>query len=216
VIVRQTLRHLAVLTWEADPAGVAARLPAALEPQLADGRALVSVVGLRSEQTRVGPVLLPPYAQVNVRTYVVPSGGGEPGIYLWFVRSGLVGSVGGWFGLPSRATLVRVRYGSVEARGAGVAFSYRALDRPPADVPALDPLLGVHDVAYFARFGNQKRLGRFVGLHAPIDWREAAVQGPLRLDPLLALGFGAGEPRWALYADRVAFGTQFPPRAWKP
>jgi hypothetical protein len=68
--------------------------------------------------------------------------------------------------------------------------------------------LGSHPIAAFYSAGVRWFPGRYP---APA-WREATVVEPPRLEPLLALGFDAGEPDSLLYAEAVGFEVVLPPR----
>ncbi|HEY2993910.1 MAG TPA: DUF2071 domain-containing protein [Methylomirabilota bacterium] len=83
-------RDLVMLTYAIDPAALAARVPAGTTLDLANGRALVSVVGFRFAGTRVLGVSVPGHAdfdEVNLRFYVrreMPKGDVRHGVV--FVR----------------------------------------------------------------------------------------------------------------------------------
>ena len=117
--LQMTVRDLLVATWRVPAAGVARTLPAGLEPSLdEDGKALVSLVGLRNADVRAGGWRAPSFSQLGVRTYVTLAG--APAIFLLAIRVSLAGIGGVVFGMPLRPIRLRVRAGSVVAKGAGV------------------------------------------------------------------------------------------------
>ena len=210
-MLRQTLRDLVLATWEVDAQQVAEALPRGLEPQLAAGRALVSVVGARVRGPRFGHVPAPGWSQISVRTYVIASSTNEAGVYLWLSRASFPGGVGAAFGIPLRTTVVRVDASGLEAPGVGLVLRTRTADGA-VELPDTSPQLGEHDVAFFPRWGNARKVGRFVARHAPMRWQQAELVAPPRLDPLLALGFDLELPRWCLYAPESVWEIQLPPR----
>ena len=131
--LQMTVRDLLVATWRVPAAGVARTLPAGLEPSLdEDGKALVSLVGLRNADVRAGGWRAPSFSQLGVRTYVTLAG--APAIFLLAIRVSLAGIGGVVFGMPLRPIRLRVRAGSVVAKGAGVRLRYRAIGEAAPDL----------------------------------------------------------------------------------
>jgi hypothetical protein len=88
-----------------------------------------------------------------------------------------------------------------------VSLRYRR-SGPTGVVPAFRTgPLGSHDVGYFLAAG----LRRLAAEHDPFAWEAAELLAPARLDPVLALGFDAGEPASVLYAASNRFRAQLPP-----
>lgn len=85
-VIEMDWRHVLVASWPVAPATVADRLPPGLEPDTYDGHAYLSVVPFVMEHVRprfVPRALGSTFAELNLRTYVVPSDGGPPGIYFY-------------------------------------------------------------------------------------------------------------------------------------
>ncbi len=84
-IIRQRWCDLLFAHWPVAPDVLGGLIPDSLEIDLLDGQAWIAVVPFRMEGIRAR--LLPPvpgmsaFAELNVRTYVQPRGGGEPGVY---------------------------------------------------------------------------------------------------------------------------------------
>lgn len=73
VFLTSAWKHLVALTWEVDPGTLRDRLPAGVELDLFEGRALVSLVGFMFLDTRVLGFPLPlqqRFEEVNLRFYV--------------------------------------------------------------------------------------------------------------------------------------------------
>jgi uncharacterized protein YqjF (DUF2071 family) len=206
VLLQTTARDLLLLSWPVEPGRVARTLPPGVEPALdEDGRALVSLVGLRNTGVRAGALPGPAFSQVTVRTYAICNG--EPGVFVLGIRVALGGLPGIAFGVPIRPGRVRARAGRVVAPGVGVDVRYRVSGAPAAvPAPAGVPL-GAHDVAFFLSAG----LRRLQSRHEPIAWRAAEIAEPPRTEPVLALGFDVREPASILYADGVRFEVDLPP-----
>ena len=83
-LLRMRWEAVTYLHWDIDPAVVAERLPAGLEPDLHEGRAYVGLVPFRMARIGVGPAGVPlphgHFPETNVRTYVVGPDGGR-GVY---------------------------------------------------------------------------------------------------------------------------------------
>jgi uncharacterized protein YqjF (DUF2071 family) len=200
-----TMRNLLVVSWEVDPERVRIDLPAGLAPALAgDGGGLVSLVAFVNEDVRLGDTPAPSFAQLNVRTYV--SGDRGPGAYVLSFRVTPPGMGGAAFGAPYRPARIRVREGSVTARGLGVSVAYRRTGEPAEPLFRTGPD-AAHEIGYFEAAGTR----RFHAEHDPIAWERAELTGELRVDPVLALGFDLGEPLPAVFADSVSARFELPP-----
>lgn len=89
----QVWRELLFAHWRVDPAQIQAILPEGLEVDTHQGDAWVAVVPFR--MTGVRPRFVPAvpgisdFAELNVRTYVVPRHGdrGKPGVYFWSLEA---------------------------------------------------------------------------------------------------------------------------------
>jgi hypothetical protein len=203
MVLTFTARDLLLASWWVSPERVARGLPRALEPALADGRALVSIATLRCEDVRLGSRRAPSFSQLSVRTYVVRDG--EPGVFFLSLRVTPPGLGGVLFGAPFRPASIRVREGLAEARGLGVSFAYRAGGLP--SVPFVDEVaLGSHQTGYVVSAG----LRRLAAGHEPFAWEAAELTAEPRLDPVLALGFDVKEPDSLLYARSTCFRADLP------
>jgi hypothetical protein len=113
---------------------------------------------------------------------------------------------GAAFGAPYRPARIRVREGSVSARGLGVSLGYRRTGEPAEPGFRTGPD-ATHELGYFEAAGTR----RLHAEHDPISWERAELAGELRVDPVLALGFDLGEPVSAVYADGIAARFGLPP-----
>jgi hypothetical protein len=203
VILTLSVRDLVFVSWEVSPEQLAARLPEGLEPELADGRALVTLSFARAVAGRLGRLRVPRFTKLTVHSYVTGSEG--PG--LCFLESRVSRSAYGrrLVGIPFATTRLRVRPGLAEAPELGASIRYRADGETAA--PQLDSAaVGQHEAAYF----ESAVLFRLVARHPPIRWRRAQPLEPPRFDPVRAL-FDVGEPSSLLYADPVLFRAELPP-----
>lgn len=199
------MRNLVVVSWEVDPERVRIDLPPGLTPALAaGGGGLVSLAAFVNEDVRLGDARAPSFAQLEVRTYV--SGDRGPGGFVLSFRVTPPGMGGAAFGAPFRPARIRVREGSVAARGLGVSLAYRRT-RKAAEPPFRTGPDATHEIGYFEAAGTR----RFHAEHDPIAWERAELAGPLRAEPVLALGFDVAEPLSAVYADGVAARFELPP-----
>lgn len=197
--LRLNVHCLVVASWPVTPEAVRRAAPPGLEPAAVDGEHLASIVAVRFRGGRLGRVPVPPFAQLNLRTYV--ESGDEPAVLFLrsYVTSG--GLAGILFGAPFRPARVRVREDAVRAPGAGIDLRFRpggATD--PGD-------LGRHEVGLYEAAG----LRRFRVERGPAEWRSAEPVGEPRVDGLLAVGLDVtGPPRIAL-AGETWFETDVPP-----
>ena len=194
------VRDLLLASWETDRESAARALPAELEALDVDGRFLVSVVSFRVEGGRIGRLPVLPYAQLNVRTYVRWED--EPAVFFLAARVTAPGLAGVILGGPYRHARLRVRRGQAHAPGLGVALLYEIGEEGEPGP------LGRHELGLFESDG----LRAFRIRRGETSWRRALLVEPARADFLVALGFELhGEPE-LLYAERVSFGAEVPPR----
>lgn len=199
MLLRHSIRHLLLASWEADAGQVQELLPPGLTPALVDGRHLVTIAALRWTRGRLGGLPLLPFSQLNVRAYA--RHGDEAGVFFTTLRVTLPGLGGALFGFPVRPARLRVRQGLVEAPGLGVRIDYERAGRAePSE-------LGHHALGLFEAAGTRAfRIRR-----GEVAWERAEPTEPVRADPLLALGFELDAPPTLLYAERASFEVALPP-----
>ncbi len=198
--LRLEIRDLLLASWETDQESVGRALPAQLEPADVEGRFLVTAVCLRARGGRLGRLPVPPFSQLNVRTYCTWDG--EPAVF--FVRSHVtpLGMGGALLGAPYRPSLLRFRKGFVSAPGLGFSLRYELAGE------AEPGLLGRHELGIFEAAG----LRAFRVQRGPASWCAAEPVGEGVSDVLLALGFDVhGRPE-LLYALETSFETDVPAR----
>jgi uncharacterized protein YqjF (DUF2071 family) len=194
------VRDLLLASWVTDPERVARTLPRGLEPEPVDGHHLVTIAALRYTGGRLGALPVPPFSQLNVRAYVRHEGG--PAVFFLMTRVTPAGMGGALLGAPYRPTRIRLGPGSVRAPGIGVSIAY--VPGAPAGASALT----AHEVGLFEAAG----LRAFQIHRGAAEWRLADPVGPVRADPLLALGFDVSAPPELLYAESAGFEAELPPR----
>jgi uncharacterized protein YqjF (DUF2071 family) len=195
-------RDLMLASWETEAEQVVRALPPGLEPAEVDGRHLVTLAALRYQGGRLGRLPVPPFSQLNVRVYVEWKE--EPAVVFLMARVTPPGMGGALFGAPYRPARLRVRQGSVQAPGLGVSVPYRRRGQGGSGPGALARHeLGIFEAAGLRAF--RIRRGR-------AEWEDAEPAGPVRADPLLALGFDLSSPPKLLYAERASFEAELPPR----
>jgi Uncharacterized conserved protein (COG2071) len=199
VVLRHRVRDLVLANWETDADRVARVLPAGLESATVDGRHLVTIAALRWDGGRLGLLPVPRFSQVNVRVYARHRG--ETAVVFLALRVSLLGMGGALFGLPVRPSRARVRDGVVAAKGFGVELRYER--RGPAEPSELCS----HEFGLFEAAGLRELRVR----RGEATWEKAAPLGPVRADPLLALGFSLADPPELLYAPRASFEVELPP-----
>jgi hypothetical protein len=204
VLLRQSVRDLVLASWETDPERVARVLPAGLDPVTVDGRHLVTIAAMRWSGGRLGLVPAPHFTQVNVRVYA--SRGTETAVVFLALRVSLLGLGGALLGIPVRPVRARVREGSVAAKGLGVELGYER--RGPAEASEL----GAHELGLFEAAGLRELRVR----RGEASWERAEPVGPVRAEPLLALGFALDEPPELLYAAKADFELELPARRVGP
>jgi len=201
VRLRLPVRDLLLASWPVPPADIERAAGAGLRPAAVDGRHLVSVVAVRFGAGRLGPLPVPPFSQLNVRTYVEHEGRTA----VFFLRSYVtVGGLGGiLFGAPFKAARIHVGRDRVEVPSAGVSLAFRLTG------PTEPGELGHHEVGLYEAGG----LRAFTVERGPAEWWAAEPTGPVRADVLLSLGFEtAGEPT-LVYASDASFATEVPSRS---
>jgi uncharacterized protein YqjF (DUF2071 family) len=204
VLLRVRIRDLVLASWETEAERVARILPGGLEPATVDGRHLVTIAALRWDGGRLGRVPVPHFSQLNVRAYARHAG--ETAVVFLAVRVTALGLGAALFGVPVRLARVRARDGKVEAGGSGVSFRYER--RGPADPSEL----GSHELGLFEAAGVRAfRIRR-----GETSWERAEPVGPVRADPVLALGFEVEGPPEIRYAAHAFFEAELPPRKVGP
>ena len=194
--LRLSVQRLVVASWPVTREAVRRAAPPGVEPAAVEGEHLASVVALRFHGGRLGRLPVPPFSQLNLRTYVEADG--EPAVL--FLRSYVTpgGLAGILFGAPFRLARVRVREDAVRAPGAGVDLRFR----PGGETDPGD--LGRHEVGLYEAAG----LRRFRVERGPAEWRSAEPVGDPRADGLFAVGFDVtGPPRLAI-AGETWFETE--------
>jgi hypothetical protein len=198
VVIRHRVRDLVLASWETDAERVARVLPAGLEPATVDGRHLVTVAALRWAGGRLGFLPVPRFTQVNVRIYA--RRGDETAVVFLALRVTPLGMGGALLGFPVRPVRARVREGVVSAPGFGVELRYER--RGPAEPSEL----GEHELGLFEAAG----LREFRVRRGEASWERAEPVGPVRADPLQALGFSVADPPELLYAAQASFEVELP------
>lgn len=179
---------------------MAKTLPAGLEPATVDGRHLVSLAALRWEGARLGVLPVPRFSQVNVRVYARL--GETTAVVFLALRVTTFGMGGALLGFPVRLARARVREGEVEAPGFGVSLRYEW--RGPVEPSELD----AHELGVFEAAGVRAFRVRRDGA----SWERGEAVGPVRADPLLALGFPVEGPPEIRYTAGTSFAVELPPR----
>lgn len=204
MLLRHSVRDLLLASWEAEPDQVGALLPPGLAPAPVDGRHLVTIAALRWRRGRLAGLPVPPFSQVNVRAYV--RHGEETGVFFTALRVTPPGLGGALFGFPVRPARLRVRQHLVEAPGIGVRIVFERSG------PAEPSELGQHELGLFEAAG----IRAFRIRRGAVAWERAEPLGPVRADPLRALGFSLERPPTLLYAERATFEVELPPRRLRP
>jgi Uncharacterized conserved protein (COG2071) len=201
VRLRLSVHDLVLASWPVDPAAIARAVGPGLRPAAVDGRHLVSVVALRFGAGRLGHVPVPPFSQLNVRTYVEHEGWTAVFFLRSYVTAG--GVPGILFGAPFKPARIRVGPDRVEAPAAGVSLAFRLTD------PVEPGELAEHEVGLFEAGG----LREFTVERGPAEWRGADPTEAVRAYVLLSLGLEpAGEPS-IVYASGASFSTELPSRS---
>lgn len=85
-VIDMDWRHVLVASWPVPASVLSERLPASLDPDVYDGEAYLSVVPfvMGDVRPRFAPRFVgSTFAELNLRTYVRPADGGDPGIYFF-------------------------------------------------------------------------------------------------------------------------------------
>ena len=200
MLLRHRARDLVLASWETDSKSVAHTLPAGLEPATVDGRHLVTLAALRWEGGRLGVLPIPRFSQVNVRVYA--RHGEETAVVFLALRVTTLGMGGAFLGFPVRLARARVREGRVDAGGFGVSLAYER--RGPAEPSEL----GAHELGIFEAAGVRA----FRVRRGEASWERGEAVGPVRAEPLLALGFAVDGPPEIRYVAATTFEVELPPR----
>ncbi|MBM3761831.1 MAG: DUF2071 domain-containing protein [Acidobacteria bacterium] len=90
-VMTQWWRDLLFAHWPIELGAIRGLVPSCLDVDSFDGNAWVAVVPFRMTgvRPRFTPALpgLSSFAELNVRTYVKPRGGGKPGVYFWSLEA---------------------------------------------------------------------------------------------------------------------------------
>ena len=156
-----------------------------------DGRHLVTLAALRWEGGRLGVLPIPRFSQVNVRVYARL--GEETAVVFLALRVTTLGMGGAFLGFPVRLARARVRDGRVDAGGFGVSLAYE--HRGPAEPSEL----GAHELGIFEAAGVRA----FRVRRGEASWERGEAVGPVRAEPLLALGFEVDGPPEIRYVART-------------
>ena len=194
------VRDLLLASWKTDRESVARVLPPGVAPADVEGDDLVSVVALRYGGGRLGAIPVPPFAQLNVRTYALFDG--EPAVFFLRAYVTAAGMAGALFGAPYRPARLRLSEGRADAPGMGLSIAYRCTG------PGAPGALGRHDLALFEAGGL--RSFRVVRGHA--EWTRAVPLNEPRADVLLALGFRLAGFHSLLHTGSTSFAVELPPR----
>jgi hypothetical protein len=193
------VRDLVIASWETDRDSVRNVLPRSIEAAEIDGRLLVSLVAFHVEGGRVGRLPIPPFNQLNARTYVTWKG--DPAVFFVASRVTTGGLPGRLLGAPYKQARVRVGRGVVTAAGLGVSLAFRVGEG------AEPGPLGKHELGLFEKGG----LRSFRIRRGEAEWARAEATEPARADFLLGIGLPPhGEPR-LLYTPRTVFEAEMPP-----
>lgn len=165
-----------------------------------DGRHLVTLAALRWDGGRLGVLPIPRFSQVNVRVY--GRLGDATAVVFLALRVTTFGMGGALLGFPVRLARARVREGLVDAPGFGVSLRYER--RGPAEPSEL----GAHELGIFEAAGVRA----FRVRRGEATWERGEAAGPVRPDPLLALGFPVEGPPEIRYVARTSFEVDLPPR----
>jgi Uncharacterized conserved protein (COG2071) len=193
-------------TWEAEPEQIKAHLPVGFEPIAAGRSAIVAVACFRNRLARLGVLPVPPYGEIDLRTFVVDRDG-APAVFLLDFFVPAVGLAAAPFGVPVKVARIRVSAGSVSAPSIGVAARC-SIGKPVA--------LGEHEAALSAKSAaywlNNGRLRRMLGGYHGIVWKQATLDPAAHFAPVARLGLDPGRPGRALYADRAELRAALPAR----
>jgi uncharacterized protein YqjF (DUF2071 family) len=204
VQLRQPIRDLFLATWETEAERIRERLPEGFEPIASGGRALVAVACFRNRLARLGVLPVPPYAEIDLRTFVVDRDGSSAVfVFAFFVPA--VGLAAAPFGVPVQVARIKIAQGSVSAPRIDVAARYGV--GGPAALGDRTIALSTHPSAYWLKNG---RLRKMAGGYHGVTWRRAELAGEASFGPAARLGLDPNRPDAALYADRAQLGASLP------
>lgn len=194
--LRLSARRLVVASWPVAADAVRTVAPPGLEPAPVDGQCLASVVAIRFGGGRLGRLPVPPFSQLNLRTYVEAEGEAAVLFLRSYVTPG--GLPGILLGAPFRPARVRVREDAVRAPAAGLDLRFRVGgERDPGELARHE--LGLYEAAGLKRFRVER---------GPAEWRSAEPIGEARADGLLALGLDVEGPPHIAVAGETWFDAE--------
>jgi hypothetical protein len=203
--LRQPIQNLFLATWETDAEQVKAHLPDGFEPITAGGRALISAACFRNKLARLGALPVPPYGEIDLRTFVVDRRS-TAAVFVFDFFVPPVGLAASPFGVPVHVTRISVVRGRISAPGIGVSARYTVGDR--AELGDREAALSPHASAYWLK-GN--RLRQMLGGYHGVTWRQAELTGEPQFDPAARLGIDR-RPDFALYSERAELSAHLPAR----
>jgi hypothetical protein len=208
VRLRQPIHDLLLAAWRVEAEQIAPRLPDGFgfEPIAHDGYALVAVACFRNRLARLGLLPVPPYGEVDVRTFVVDREG-APAVFVFEFFVPAVGLAAAPFGVPVQVARIGVSRGQVSAPKIGVSAEYAVGD--PAELGDLGRALSSPTSAYWLKNG---RLRRMPGGYEGASWRRAELNAGARFGPAARLGLEPERPDFALYAERAELRATLPAR----
>jgi hypothetical protein len=206
VRLRQPIRDVLLAVWELEPERIAAQLPEGFAPITAGGRALLAVACFRNRLSRLGVLPVPPYDEIDVRTFVVDrEGASAVFVFRFFVPA--VGLAAGPFGVPVEVERIRVSPGRVSAPGIEVSAEYTPGE--PAELGEREAALSTHSSAYWWKRG---RLRRMTGGYHGLTWRHAELADGASFGPAAPFGVDPARCDFALAADGAELRADLPAR----
>jgi uncharacterized protein YqjF (DUF2071 family) len=234
VWVKMTLRHVLYVSYLVSTSQVRPHVPDVLPlSAVADGRAFVSVVGMKCNHVRMTAFPRPAfnYSQLNVRTYVRDPQTGKPAVY--FLHSGVsstaVSSLTRLFGLGWQKVIVAVqtshsqdgRHEDYVADGYWNGDIKISAGEPDKAGKAIEPFqswqsLVDHLTAPVTGFGGPKgSTKRFEIIHRPLEVRAGelrSIQFQLLKSMNLVDEAAMERPHNVLLVPQAEFTVCLPPR----
>ncbi len=204
--LRQPIRDLFLATWKTEAERIGAQLPDGFEPITIGGRALVAVACFRNRLARLGLLPVPPYDEIDLRTFVTDREG-SPAVFIFDFFVPPVSLAASPFGVPVEIARISVEKGRVSAPRLNVSARYTL--GGVAELGNREAALSPHPSAYWLKSG---RLRHMVGGYHGVTWRQAELSGGARFGPAARFGLDPGRPEHALYADRAELRAELPPR----
>jgi hypothetical protein len=201
----QPISDLVLASWQLEPDELVARLPASLQPLEVDGRAHVSLASFRNRLGRLGLLPIPPYNEVDIRTYV-RNEDGETGIFVFSFWVTTLGTAARPLGIPVSREPITCSQGQADAPGLDISLNYRAGGHAD-NLGALDAILGPHPYVYW-RHGE--RLRRMTGSHQRVLWHQTDLLSEPRCEPLTTYRVDASAPDLLLYSPDAELSGQLP------